>query len=401
MLHKSYCLSLILVVAFLGTLSFMSCQTSNENTKYLDEEELDLEQVIVDSLRLDKRLKFLLSSNQPQEVSNSSEELKLMFLDIPEKLSYLTGTKDSFFFELLDKEIEQVHRREIKRIEDVLKCFNARFADSAMSSYKLVYRTSAYRDWLYPGKGGVGLFPTPPEYPRFSRVKYFENEGGNVGFFVVNAEYYLSSIPAFLDYEELLYQAKQSNASDDMYLAKKAYENIYLKNYVLNYGFTQGNNLPLDIANALYMAKYMPNNTKTSSLVENMVEAGKRLFFLECLLPEWPDHKLIEYTKTSLDWCVDYEYDLWEMFNDPKWACDLNSKSKFLRQKALGLGAGTPNLGWVNLQTAPNAPDRIGEWIGWQIVRAYAAEHGGYRAVEAILETPASEIFRKSPYPPQ
>ena len=183
MLHKSYCLPLILVVAFLGTLSFMSCQTSNENTKYLDEEELDLEQVIVDSLRLDKRLKVLLSSNQSQEVSNSSEELKLMFLDIPEELGYLTGTKDSFFFELLDKEIEQVHRREIKRIEDVLKCFNARLR--TQPCHHISWRIALVHKVGFIRARRCGSFPTPLEYPRFSRVKYFENEGGNVGFFVV------------------------------------------------------------------------------------------------------------------------------------------------------------------------------------------------------------------------
>lgn len=395
MLHKSYCLPLILVVAFAGALSLTSCQTSNENTKYLDEEELDLEQVIVDSLRLDKRLKALPTlSELPNTSGDNINDLSLMLHGIPGGLQFLGELKEAYDFEILDNSIEQVHRREGDRITNLLKYYNYYFSTSAQSIYQLAYRISAYSDWHSPpGIDGNGILPRDPDDPRFSRVKYAENVGGDTGTFLINVEYWFSPPHWWFDHEN-------PSESNDLYTRLMA-QVLSGKNYLIRYGFGRRKDLPRDIANALYMAKFMPNNTKPSSLVENMVEAGKRLFFLECLLPEWPDHKLIDYSKTSLDWCVDYEYDLWEMFNDPKWACDLNSKSKFLRQKALGLGAGTPNLGWVNLQTAPNAPDRIGEWIGWQIVRAYAAEHGGYRAVEAILETPASEIFRKSPYPPQ
>ena len=398
----SYSLPRILLLMFGGALSFLSCQTSNENTKYLDEEELDLEQVIVDSLRLDKTLHTLLfSTNSGNAPIPNKEDFSLVIYDIPEGLAFLEGAGDTSFFALLDKEIDEVHRREVQRVENLLKYYNHYFSDPSKSFYQLAYRTSVYRDWLYPGEGGNGLFPTPPEYPRFSRVKYIEDQGVDTGIFLINVEYYLQALPTFLDYEETMYQAKQSNSLEELYLAEKIYENIYLKRYVLDHGFHPSNNLPLDVANALYMEKFKQGYAPATPLIENMVEAGKRLFFLECLLPEWPDHKLIDYTKTSLDWCREYEYVLWEMFNDPKWACDLNSTSKFLRQKALGLGAGTPNLGWVNLRDAPNAPDRIGEWLGWQIVRAYATENGGYSAVETILQTPPDEIFRKSPYPQQ
>ena len=196
-------------------------------------------------------------------------------------------------------------------------------------------------------------------------------------------------------------QAMRSGTPDDLYWVESLKQNIYSNPYVLDYGFNPLNYLPLDIANALYMANYAQDSVTRMTLGEAMVDAGKRLFFLECLLPEWADHKLIEYSKPSMDWCEEYEYDLWLMFNDSHYECDITSTSHFIHQKALSISSGTQSLGWVNLQSAPNAPERIGEWIGWQMVRAYAEENGGYAELQSIIETSSSLILQQSPYNPQ
>ena len=196
-------------------------------------------------------------------------------------------------------------------------------------------------------------------------------------------------------------QVLRSGAPEDVYWVESLNQNIYANPYVLNYGFNPGSHLPLDISNALYFERHAQDSITRMTLGEAMVEAGKRLFFLECLLPEWADHKLIEYSKPSLEWCNEYEYDLWLMFNDSHYECDITSTSNFIHKKALSISSGTQSLGWVNRQSAPDAPDRIGEWVGWQIVRAYAEANGGYAALQSIIETPSSLILQQSPYNPQ
>ncbi|MEC7267997.1 MAG: hypothetical protein VX119_04265 [Bacteroidota bacterium] len=391
MLHKFCSFQLFVSLGLCGLLVLSSCQTNNENTKYLDEATLDLNQANVDSLRLDKKLSASLFSNSTTGSSRSSHYNPLITYRIPSNLLVNAGM-DEMFFDVLDEQIEQISNQVGDSIQRVLSHYNYYFSEQAKESYQIAYRTSCYADW-------IGL--SAPPSPRFSRVICLDDAQHDTATFLVNTEYYLPEYPLFLNLDSAMAQAMRSGAPEDLYWVESLKQNIYSNPYVLDYGFNPGNHLPLDIANALYMANYAQDSVARMMLGEAMVDAGKRLFFLECLLPEWADHKLIEYSKPSMDWCKEYEYDLWLMFNDSHYECDITSTSHFIHQKALSISSGTQSLGWVNLQSAPNAPDRIGEWIGWQIVRAYAEENGGYAALQSIIETPSSLILQQSPYNPQ
>ena len=390
MLHKFCSFQLFVSLGLGGLLVLSSCQTNNENTKYLDEATLDLNQANVDSLRLDKKLSASLFSNSTTGSSRSSHYNPLITYRIPSNLLVNAGM-DEMFFDVLDEQIEQISNQVGDSIQRVLSHYNYYFSEQAKESYQIAYRTSCYADW-------IGL--SAPPSPRFSRVIYLDDAQHDTATFLVNTEYYLPEYPLFLNLDSAMAQAMRSGAPEDLYWVESLKQNIYSNPYVLDYGFNPGNHLALDIANALYMANYAQDSVTRMMLGEAMVDAGKRLFFLECLLPEWADHKLIEYSKPSMDWCKEYEYDLWLMFNDSHYECDITSTSHFIHQKALSISSGTQSLGWVNLQSAPNAPDRIGEWIGWQMVRAYAEENGGYAALQSIIETPSSLILQQTPYNP-
>lgn len=392
MLHKFCSFQLFVSLGLGGLLVLSSCQTNNENTKYLDEATLDLNQANVDSLRLDKKLYASLFSNPKIAGSRSSYYDPLITYRIPSNLLVNAG-KDEMFYDVLDEQIEQISNQVGDSIERVLSHYNYYFSEQAKESYQIAYRTSFYADWFVDLK--------PPLLPRFSRVICLDDSQRDTAIFLVNTEYYLPEYPFFLNLDSAMAQAMRSGAPDDLYWVESLKQNIYSNPYVLDYGFNPLNYIPLDIANALYMANYAQDSVTRMTLGEAMVDAGKRLFFLECLLPEWADHKLIEYSKPSMDWCEEYEYDLWLMFNDSHYECDITSTSHFIHQKALSISSGTQSLGWVNLQSAPNAPDRIGEWIGWQMVRAYAVENGGYAELQSIIETPSSLILQQSPYNPQ
>ncbi|MGB1119038.1 MAG: hypothetical protein ACPGYR_00965 [Chitinophagales bacterium] len=391
MLHKLCSFQLIFLLGLGGFLVVSSCQSNNENTKYLDEDTLDLNQANVDSLRLDKKLYSLLFSHPATGSNRALLYDTLINYRIPSNLLINAGM-DAAFFEVLDNEIEQINSQVGDSVQRALSHFNYYFPDQAKKSYQMAYRTSCYADW-------ISL--SPPQAPRFSRVQYFGNSTNDTATFLVNVEYYLPEYPMFLNLDSAMAQAARSRAPEDYYWVESLKQNIYANPYVLDYGFHPGSYIPLDIANALYKANYAQDSVVRMTLGEAMVDAGKRLFFLECLLPEWSDHKLIEYSKVALDWCKEYEYDLWLMFNDSHFECDITSTSHFIHQKALAISSGTQSLGWINVQSAPNAPDRIGEWVGWQIVRAYAEANGGYAALARIIETPSATILQQSPYNPQ
>ena len=390
MLHKLCSFQLIVSFGLGGLLVLSSCQTNNENTKYLDEKTLDLNQANVDSLRLDKKLYASLFLNPTTTSRRFSFYDPLINYRIPSNLFVEVG-KDTIFYDVLNKQIEQISNQVGDSIQRVLSHYNYYFSEQARELYQIAYRTSCYADWV--------ALKAPPS-PRFSRVICLDNSHRDTAIFLVNTEYYLPEYPLWLNLDSAIAQTMRSDAPEDLYWLEALKQNIYSNPYVLDYGFNPGNYLPLDIANALYMANYAQDSVTRMTLGEAMVDAGKRLFYLECLLPDWADHKLIEYSKPSMDWCKEHEYDLWLMFNDSHYECDITSTSHFIHQKALSISSGTQSLGWVNLQSAPNAPDRIGEWVGWQIVRAYAEENGGYAVLQSIIETPSSLILQQSPYNP-
>ena len=92
MLHKLYSFQLIISLGIGGLFMLSSCQTNNENTKYLDEDTLDLNQANVDSLRLDKKLYTSLLSNSITGSGRSSYYDPLITYQIPSNLLVNAGT---------------------------------------------------------------------------------------------------------------------------------------------------------------------------------------------------------------------------------------------------------------------------------------------------------------------
>ena len=159
MLHKFCSFQLFVSLGLGGLLVLSSCQTNNENTKYLDEDTLDLNQANVDSLRLDKKLYASLFSNSTPGSSRSSYYDPLITYQIPSNLLVNAG-KDEMFYDVLDKQIDQITSQVGDSIQRVLSHYNYYFSEQAKESYQIAYRTSCYADW-------IGL--SAPPSPRFSR----------------------------------------------------------------------------------------------------------------------------------------------------------------------------------------------------------------------------------------
>ncbi len=133
-----------------------------------------------------------------------------------------------------------------------------------------------------------------------------------------------------------------------------------------------------------------PDQSAELTLVEQMVEKGKRMYLLDRLMPETPDTIKIGYTKPQLDGARNNEGMIWNYFiknnlvynNDPS-----------LIKNYIGDSPGTPEFG-------EGAPGYIGLFVGWQIVKAFMEKNSNMALIQ-LMQTPAKEVFEKSGYRPR
>ncbi|CAN5657639.1 gliding motility lipoprotein GldB [soil metagenome] len=132
-----------------------------------------------------------------------------------------------------------------------------------------------------------------------------------------------------------------------------------------------------------------PYNTNGNTLVDEMIEKGKRLYLLDKLLPETADSLKLGYTPEQLKGCYANEALIWNYFvkNDL-----LYSKESAVNQNYIKDGPKTPELG-------EGAPGYIGLFVGRQLVRAYMKKHGNI-SIDTLMKIEGKEILVEAGYKP-
>ncbi|MDX1476984.1 MAG: hypothetical protein R3301_04730 [Saprospiraceae bacterium] len=126
-------------------------------------------------------------------------------------------------------------------------------------------------------------------------------------------------------------------------------------------------------------------------LVDLMLHNGKRLYLLDKLLPEHPDTVIMEYTPAQLAWCRENERNLWAHFL----AEDLLYSNEFSKiNKLVTYSPNAPGL-------PPEAPGRVANWTGWQIIRAWEAREPGLSVVDVVATRDAQRILELARYKPR
>ena len=133
-----------------------------------------------------------------------------------------------------------------------------------------------------------------------------------------------------------------------------------------------------------------PNNSLGKPLVEQMVESGKRMYVLGQLLPNLPDTIKTGYTLQQLESCYTSEKNIWSFFvqGDLLFNTDPNITRDYLND-----GPNTPALGEAS-------PGNIGQFVGMQIVSKWM-ENQKNLSLEALMKTPAKQIFEEAKYKPR
>lgn len=133
-----------------------------------------------------------------------------------------------------------------------------------------------------------------------------------------------------------------------------------------------------------------PDKNIGRPLVEQMVEAGKRLYLMDKFLPELADTLKIGYTKQQLTGCYESEKNIWSFFiqNDMLFNADPNLTRDYMND-----GPNTAALGEAS-------PGNIGQFVGMQIVNKWMEKQKNL-SLDGLMKTPAKQIFDEARYKPK
>ena len=149
--------------------------------------------------------------------------------------------------------------------------------------------------------------------------------------------------------------------------------------------------MPYIVVNSIHniIDDMYPSKTTGKPLIEQIVEAGKRLYVLDALLPEVADSLKTGYTQQQLEACYNNEKTIWTFFieNNLMYETEPNLIGSYIND-----GPGTPELG-------QNAPGNIGQFTGWQIVKKWMNKNGK-KTLDELMKTNAKQIFDEAKYKP-
>ena len=124
----------------------------------------------------------------------------------------------------------------------------------------------------------------------------------------------------------------------------------------------------------------------------HMIYYGKILYLKDVLIPFKTDAEKITYLPQELEWAKANEEQVWRYFVEREllYSSDSDLHTRFLYPAPFSK---------FFLELDAEAPPRLGQFTGWQIVRQYMEKNDV--SVKEMLETDAETIFKQSKYKPK
>ena len=145
------------------------------------------------------------------------------------------------------------------------------------------------------------------------------------------------------------------------------------------------------VANDIY-----PDTSETASLIEQMIERGKQWYLKERFLPDAPDSLITGFSKSQTEFVEKNEGNIWGEFL--KSTPDPYTVDQERLKNYLGEGPFTQDM--PHDLEGNGTPGNIGQWMGWRIVKKFAAGNSKM-SLQEILATPAKTIFQEAKYKPK
>ena len=192
---------------------------------------------------------------------------------------------------------------------------------------------------------------------------------------------------------EMDYHNKAIYADDKLIIALELYLGKSHKFYTfpeyLKQNFEERQMMP-DIVSSFAVRKIPPPSEKT--LLANMIYYGKELYMKDIMLPNYTDAEKIGYSPEQITWSQENESYIWRYFieEDLLFSTDAKLENRFVNLAPFSK---------FYLEIDNESPGRIGQWIGWQIVRSFMENNEV--SLQEMLKMDAKQIFERSKYKPK
>jgi gliding motility-associated lipoprotein GldB len=189
------------------------------------------------------------------------------------------------------------------------------------------------------------------------------------------------------------YNSKAIYANDKLIISLGLYlgkdHKFYDQAKYIRQNFEERQMMP-DIVTSFSLGKIPP--PKESTLLEEMIYYGKQLYLKDQLLPNYNDAEKIGYLPEQITWCQENESYIWRYFIEKELLYSTDSKlpNRFTNMAPFSK---------FYLEIDNDSPGRVGQWIGWQIVRSYMQNNEV--PLQDMLKMDARELFEKSKYKPK
>ena len=203
-------------------------------------------------------------------------------------------------------------------------------------------------------------------------------------------------IPTTYTYVSGIYTNRPDIVSDeyvliglDFYLSNKdlVYDMIGFPRYMSRR--CQPVYLTRDLAEELYYHSF-GNRVNQKSVLAEMVEQGKKLYFIEAMNPSLPDSVILGYSRQQMEWAEDNE--------GAVWAAVIGNK--MLYNNVLDHRRMLFNDGPFTAAFGNDSPSRLGDFLGLQIVRSFMSNNDE-TLTEMIKLTDYQDILQRSKYKPR
>lgn len=153
----------------------------------------------------------------------------------------------------------------------------------------------------------------------------------------------------------------------------------------------ESSQIAVDMA-AEYAKRYIFQQQR-NTLLDEMIYFGKQLYFKDVMLPNTTEAQRIGYFEEELTWAKANEQYIWRYFIDRELLFSTDSKlpNRFINP--------APFSKFYLEEIDTDSPGRIGQYIGWQIVKAYMQNND--TTLDNMLKMKSEEIFNNSKFKPR
>jgi len=127
------------------------------------------------------------------------------------------------------------------------------------------------------------------------------------------------------------------------------------------------------------------------TVLADMITYGKAYYFTKHMIPCVADSTLMGYTKEEIEGSRKNESLIWSRLIEDEvlFSTSHQTKQKYIAERPR------------TLEVGEKCPGRIGQWVGWQIVKKYMETHSDVTLQDLMQMQDPAKLFKESGYKPQ